>query len=108
VLRYRERGRRRPGLVRAILAGVGALTLVASIPLAVVLPEAGVPALLVALRLLAIEVDWAAKAYAWLDWRASQTRQWFSRQTRPIRVALLVFLLLVAAALVWLLLRAFA
>lgn len=57
VLAHRERGRRRPAATRVVLAGLGALLVPASVPLVVVLPEFGIPALLVALRLLAVEAD---------------------------------------------------
>ena len=108
VLAYRERGRRRSFATRAALAVVGATLLVASVPLIVVLPEVGVPALLVALRLLAVEADWAANAYAWIDWRFSQARDWFHRQSKWTRAAVIVALLVVAVALVWLLIHALA
>jgi hypothetical protein len=103
VLEYRERGRRRPVVARAVLAVVGAVLLVASVPAVIVLPELGVPALLVALRLLAVEADWAAKAYAWIGWRFNQAREWFHRQSSAVRAAVLVALLAAAVALVWLL-----
>ncbi|MGA8254463.1 MAG: hypothetical protein WBW75_27795 [Mycobacterium sp.] len=65
VFAYRERGQARPMPVRAALAVFGGVLLVASIPMIVLLPEVGIPALLIALRLLAVEADWAARAYAW-------------------------------------------
>ncbi|MDP7724665.1 hypothetical protein [Mycobacterium sp. TY814] len=99
---YRNRARARPATVRALLAVLGSLLLVASVPLIVVLPEAGIPALLVALRLMAVEADWAARAYAWTDWRFVQLRHWFQRQSRLIRWTIMAVLLLVAVALVWL------
>lgn len=108
VLEYRERGRRRPWPVRLALAAVGAALLVASVPLVIVLPEAGVPALLVALRLLAVEADWAASAFAWIDWRFAQARGWYHRQSRSTRAAVIAALTVVAVALVWLLLHEFA
>jgi hypothetical protein len=103
VFAYRERGRARPMPVRAALAVFGGVLLVASIPMIVLLPEVGIPALLIALRLLAVEADWAARAYAWTDWRFTQIRDWLHRQSRLIRWAIVVGLLLVAAAIVWLL-----
>jgi hypothetical protein len=81
--------------------------LLASVPLVAVLPEFGVPALLVALRFLAVEADWAAKAYAWVDWRFTQARDWFHRQSRPVRWVVLLLLLAVALALLWLLVHEF-
>ncbi|OSC38920.1 hypothetical protein [Mycobacterium decipiens] len=103
VLAYRERGRARPILIRGTLAVVGGGLLVASIPLIVVLPEAGIPAVLVALRLLAIEAEWAARAFAWTDWRFAQLRDWFHRQAPATRAAILIGLFVAAVALVWLL-----
>lgn len=103
VLAYRERGRSRSWFTRLVLGFIGALLLVASAPLVVVLPEVGVPVLLVGLRLLAVEVDWAARTYAWIDWRFSQARDWFHRQSGPTRTVVVASLLLVAVALVWLL-----
>ena len=73
----------------------------------VLLPELGIPALLVAFRLLAVEADWAARAYAWTDWRFSQLRDWFHRQSRAVRATILIVLLLAAAALIWLLVYEF-
>ncbi|MGA9678128.1 MAG: hypothetical protein WBR28_23715 [Mycobacterium sp.] len=103
VFAYRERGQARPMPVRAALAVFGGVLLVASIPMIVLLPEVGIPALLIALRLLAVEADWAARAYAWTDWRFAQMRDWLHRQSRLVRWAIVVGLLLVAAAIVWLL-----
>ena len=103
VLGYRERGRRRPWPLRLLVVLVGAVLLVASAPLVVVLPELGVPALLVGLRLLAVEADWAASAYAWIDWRFSQALDWYHRQPRPTRAAVIAALIVVAAVVLWLL-----
>ncbi|CDO88901.1 hypothetical protein AWC29_22210 [Mycobacterium triplex] len=100
VLAYRTRGRARSMPVRVGLAVLGGVLLVASIPLIVLLPEVGIPALLVAFRLLAVEALWAARAYAWTDWRFSQLRQWFGRQSRAVRGAIVVSLILLAVAIV--------
>jgi hypothetical protein len=102
VLAYRERGQARSMPIRATLAVLGVVMLLACVPLIVLLPEVGIPALLVAFRLLAVEADWAARAYAWTDWRFTQLRDWFHRQSGPTRGAILAGLLLVAVALVWL------
>ena len=101
VLEYRARGRRSPALVRLVRAVLGGALLMAAIPVGVVLPELGVPALLVALRLLAVEADWAAKAYAWINWRFAQARAWFRRQSPRTRSVLVSGLTVVAIALVW-------
>nr|WP_245604931.1 hypothetical protein [Mycobacterium genavense] len=61
VLAYRTRGRAKPLPIRAGLAVLGGMLLVASIPLIVLLPEVGIPAPLVAFRLLAVEALWAAR-----------------------------------------------
>jgi len=107
VLDYRQRGRRRSPLSRTVRAILGTALLVASVPLTVVLPEAGVPGLLVALRLLAVEADWAANACAWIDWRFSQARDWLRHQTTPIRTAVLAGGLTLAVGLLWLLIYQF-
>ena len=108
VLAYREHGRSRAAVSRVALAVLGGALLIASVPLVIVLPEAGIPAILVGLRLLAVEVDWAARAYAWIDWRYAQARQWFHRQSLSVRAGVLVVLLAVAVALVWLLIHELA
>ncbi|MDT5115071.1 MAG: hypothetical protein QOE30_810 [Mycobacterium sp.] len=100
VLAYRERGRARAMPVRIGVAVLGGVLLVASIPLTVLLPEFGIPALLVAFRLLAIEADWAARAYAWTDWRFAQMHHWFARQSRLVRTIIVAGLILVAVAIV--------
>ncbi len=101
-LAYRDRGQARSMPTRAAAAVLGGVLLLASIPLIVLLPELGIPALLVAFRLLAVEADWAARAYAWTDWRFTQLHDWFNRQSAPVRVVIITGLLLVAVALVWL------
>jgi hypothetical protein len=101
VLAYRERGRARAMPIRVAFALVGAVLLIGSVPLIVLLPELGIPALLVAFRMLAVEADWAARGYAWTDWRFSQMHHWFRRQSRLTRGAIVVVLLAVAVALVW-------
>lgn|GEM_PF-2926931 len=97
----RERGRARPRVVRSILCGIGAVLFVTSIPLIVVFPEAGIPVLLIALRYLAVEVDWAARAYVWTDWRFCQARDWLYRQPRSVHVAMGISFLMLGAAIVW-------
>jgi hypothetical protein len=100
VLAYRERGQARAMPLRVILAVLGGVLLIASVPMIVLLPEFGIPALLVAFRLLAVEANWAARAYAWTDWRFSQMRHWFHRQSRLVRAVILSGLLLAAVAIV--------
>lgn len=100
VLDYRTRGRARAMPVRAGLAVLGGVLLVASIPLTVLLPEFGIPALLIAFRLLAVEALWAARAYAWTDWRFAQMQHWFHRQSRVVRAIIVTVLILLAVAIV--------
>jgi hypothetical protein len=100
VLAYRERGRTRAMPIRVVVAVLGGALLVVSMPLIILLPEVGIPALLVAFRLLAVEADWAARAYAWTDWRFAQLHRWFQRQSRPVRTSIVIGLILVAVAIV--------
>lgn len=87
--------------MRGVAVALGGVLFVTSFPLIVLLPELGVPALLVALRLLAVEAGWAARAYAWTDWRFAQALDWFHRQSPAARAAIVAVLLLAAVALVW-------
>jgi hypothetical protein len=100
VLAYRTRGRARAMPIRAGLAVLGGVLLIASVPLIVLLPEFGIPALLVALRLLAVEALWAARAYAWTEWRFAQIRHWFHRQTSVVRRGIIAGLIVVAVAII--------
>lgn len=100
VLAYRARWRAKAMPIRVSLAVLGGVLLVASIPLIVLLPEVGIPGLLVAFRLLAVEALWAARAYAWTDWRFSQLQHWFHRQSRGVRAVIVVSLILLAVAIV--------
>jgi hypothetical protein len=100
VLAYRERGQARAMPLRVTLAVLGGVLLIVSVPMIVLLPEFGIPALLVAFRLLAVEANWAARAYAWTDWRFSQMRHWFHRQSGLVRSVILSGLLLAAVAIV--------
>ena len=75
-----------------------------ALPLAIVLPEAGVPALLVALRLLAVEFDWAERAYATVTWRWGQLRESYRSRSPAARAAAVLASLAAVALVVWLLL----
>jgi hypothetical protein len=87
---------RRPLPVRVARILGGALLGIASLPLVLLLPEIGVPLLLVALRLLADEYAWAARAYASVASTWTRVRAWFIG--RPIVVQMLVLLALAAIA----------
>jgi len=80
-------------VVAGLLAGVAAIVLV------VPFPEVGVPLLLVALRLLALEFEWAARAYE------PVLRTWERAKALPLGVKLAVGaagLAVVAALVLWL------
>jgi hypothetical protein len=87
---------RRPLPVRAANVLGGALLGLVSLPLAIALPEIGVPLLLVGLRLLAFEYAWAARAYASVAWTWTRAKTWFAG--RPVVVQMLVLLALAAIA----------
>ena len=102
VMEQRRVGRARPTALRVLVAGAGLVALVAAVPLVVVLPELGVPLLLLALRLLAVEFDWAARGYAWVIWRWGQARAWYAAASAPVRALVVLVLLALAAGLAWL------
>lgn len=104
-MEQRTIGRSRPPAVRFGVAAAGLVAGVVAVPLVVVLPEIGVPLLLVALRLLAVEFDWAARGYAWVIWRWGQARAWFHGASAPVRALVILALLVLLAGLVWLLLH---
>src|SRR5690349_8151145 len=85
VLERRAAARAQPLPVRIVLAVAGVLAMAIAIPLVVVLPELGVPLLLLALRMLAVEFDWAAHGYAWVIWRWGQVRAWFANASTPVK-----------------------
>lgn len=84
----RDRHRRRSLAVRVLAAIAGGLLAAAGIVLALPLPEAGVPALLGGLSLLALEFDWAAAALIRVE------RAWarFKRLPGIVQVAVLLVL----------------
>jgi hypothetical protein len=98
-----ERGRRPPA-VRAVTILGGSLLGLLSLPLVVVLPEIGVPMLLVALRLLAYEFAWAARAYASVAWTWTRVKTWFAGRPAIVQTLVLLALAAVAIALIALLL----
>jgi hypothetical protein len=95
--RDRHRGRSR-GTRLATVSG-GWLAGGASVLLLVPVPELGFPLLLLGLRLLALEYDWAARAYA------PVARAWSRLKALPLKVKLgigLAALALVAGLAWWL------
>ncbi len=59
----RERHRERSALTRALTVAGGGLAGLVGALLVLPLPELGLPLLLVGLRVLALEYEWAARAY---------------------------------------------
>jgi len=94
-LRHQEKGI----ALRVVVAIFAFALLVVAIPLFVVLPEVGLPVLLWSLSLLALEFDWAAKAYAWVTWRWHQFHAWFGRQHAATKALVIAATLAVALGL---------
>ena len=107
VMEERARGRARSAATRAVTAVGGLLIGFAALPLVVVLPELGVPALLLALRLLAVEFDWAARWYAWVVWQWGRVTAWYRSRSRAVRAVVIGGLLALALGLLWLLAHEF-
>src|SRR4051812_34003729 len=101
---HARRARRRPPLVMAAVIAGGFLAAAVGVLLIVPLPEAGVPLLLVGLRLLALRFGWAATAYAHVKWRWNRLRAWWKAKPRWVRdvvVVAAVVLVLAIAKLIW-------
>lgn len=103
ILARRERHRRRRLPVRIASAFVGFVIAAVSLPLLIVLPELGVPLLLWALSILAVEFDWAARAYATVTWHWQRVHAWFKAQGILAKTAVVLATLLVAIGLLALL-----
>ena len=107
VMERRRTGRARPPALRVFLAAVGLAAAVVAIPLVVILPELGVPLLLIALRMLAVEFDWAARSYAWVTWRWGQAKAWYHGASATVRALVVLILLVLLIGLLWLLAHEF-
>lgn len=92
----RERHRQRPVAVRILGVAAGAVLAAAGLVLLVPLPEAGVPAILGGLGLLALEFDWAAAALL----RVERAWQRFKRLPRAVQLVAAALLLAVLVAVV--------
>jgi hypothetical protein len=97
--RHAERSR----TVRAVQTGAGLMLFVLALPLSLVMPELGVPGLLFALRLLADEYDWAARAYAAIAWQWERFRTWFASRSGAVKALVLVATSIVAIVIIALL-----
>lgn len=104
MLARRARHRERSIATRVAVAAFAVLALAASLPLLVVLPELGLPFLLWALSLLALEFDWAASAFAWVTWRWGRFHAWFDRRNLAVKGLVVLATLAVAIGLLALLL----
>ena len=83
---------------------LGFALLVAGAPLAILLPEIGIPLVLVGLRLLAPYYVWAGRANAWVSERWERAHAWYARQPYLVRVAVLLATSLLAIVVLALLL----
>jgi hypothetical protein len=99
--RARHAERSRGARIAQMLAGLALLAV--GIPLAIVVPEFGIPGLLLGLRLLADEYDWAAHAYGSIAWRWERFRTWFLARPGPVKVLVVLAMSIVAIALLALL-----
>ncbi|WP_329100632.1 hypothetical protein OG792_18810 [Micromonospora sp. NBC_01699] len=96
----RERHRRRPAVVRALIdLGGGLLSLVGLVLLWA--PEFGLPLLLAGFGLLALEFDWAFRARAWTEWRAALLRRRFVTQPPAVQAALPITMLAIIGIVLW-------
>jgi hypothetical protein len=82
--------------IRGAQTVTGFVLLVAGAVLSVLLAEAGVPLLLLALRLLADEFDWAARGYASVATRWDEIRAWLAERNIVVRTLVLNALTIVA------------
>ena len=69
---------------------LGFALLIPGVPLAILLPEIGIPLVLVGLRLLAPYYVWAGRANAWLSDRWERAHAWYARQSYVVRVLVLL------------------
>jgi hypothetical protein len=74
-----------------------------SLPLAVVVPELGIPMLLLGLRLLARDFAWAARADAWTTVKWLRFQTWLRARPRIVQVLVLLASAVVAVLLLALL-----
>jgi hypothetical protein len=90
--------------VRAILTiGAGFALLATGAVLLIPLPEAGLPALAVGLRLLGRHYEWARAANDRLDQAVRAGRRHWTRLPRPVRVCVLTLLAAGTVLLIYLL-----
>jgi hypothetical protein len=96
----RARHAHRGAGTRIAQVAAGLVLLVVAAVLSVLVLELGVPLLLLALRLLADELDWAARAYASVAVRWERFRGWLARQSGAVRSLVVLATSIVAIALI--------
>ncbi|MGH3551113.1 MAG: hypothetical protein ACRDT5_00640 [Mycobacterium sp.] len=101
VASQRERHTARPFVVRIVVVLAGGLAALAGLLLVIPLPEGGIPLLLLALRLLALEYDWAARGYAGASWRWERFKQRWRSWPAWLRYGTVVAITALVIALVW-------
>lgn len=95
----RARHAHRGAGIRIAQVAAGLVLLVLGAVLSVLIVEFGVPLLLLALRLLADEFDWAARGYASVAIRWERFREWLSQQSGATRSLVILATSIVAIAL---------
>jgi hypothetical protein len=103
VLGQRERHRQRSMFVRVAFVIAGSAAGIVGAILTIVVPEFGLPLLLLGLWLLAYEFDWAARAHARVARLLKRWREWFGRLSPWKKGGLIAAaILIVAAVVIWL------
>ncbi|MGW0251390.1 PGPGW domain-containing protein [Nocardia goodfellowii] len=99
VIARRERHRRRSLFVRVPVATAGIVLGAAGIPL-LLIPELGIPAVLLGLRLLALEFEGATSAQAWLERHYARTRHWVAGWSTGAKITVTLVALAGSAGLI--------
>ena len=77
---------------------VGLALLLAAAPIVLILPELGVPMVIVGLQVLAPVYGWAARALAWVSARWERAQAWFERQPYLVKAGTVLGLGLIGVA----------
>ncbi|MFD0360715.1 PGPGW domain-containing protein [Nocardia sp. GCM10030253] len=95
----RQQHRQRSWLIRVPVAGAGVVLGIAGVPL-LLIPEFGLPLVMVSLRLLALEFEWATRAQGWVERQTIRARRWFDRQSPTVKAGLALATLAVVVVIV--------
>jgi hypothetical protein len=98
ILERRARHQARPLAVRALVVVLAVALALPAVILTVVFPEGGLPLLVIALRLLALEYDWAARALSWVIVQWERLRGWLARRSRTAHLLMVVAAIAIGAA----------